>query len=201
MAESEEKVQNVEEEEEEGPKVAYKPPAEKTIEQILKTDEEDESLRKYKEQLLGEAAMKEAVFWPNDGRKVILRKMSILVEGRSDKEIDLEDQSQLKDMKFIVKEGAKYRLMITFNVQREIVAGLRLINKISRGPLTTKAEYMVGSYSPKLEVYTYKTAEEEFPSGMMQRGDYKVKSCFTDDDKNKILEWDWKFEIKKDWKD
>jgi len=34
---------------------SYKPPPEKTIEQILETDKEDESLRKYKETLLGEA--------------------------------------------------------------------------------------------------------------------------------------------------
>lgn len=33
----------------------YKPPPEKTIEQILETDKEDESLQKYKETLLGEA--------------------------------------------------------------------------------------------------------------------------------------------------
>jgi len=50
MAEGEPDVTGVEEEE---AKVAYKPPAEKSIEDILKTDQEDESLRKYKEQLLG----------------------------------------------------------------------------------------------------------------------------------------------------
>jgi Rho GDP-dissociation inhibitor len=33
----------------------YKPPPEKTIEQILEADKEDESLKKYKETLLGEA--------------------------------------------------------------------------------------------------------------------------------------------------
>lgn len=33
----------------------YKPPPEKTIEEILATDQEDESLRKYKETLLGQA--------------------------------------------------------------------------------------------------------------------------------------------------
>lgn len=33
----------------------YKPPPEKTIEQILEADKDDESLRKYKEALLGEA--------------------------------------------------------------------------------------------------------------------------------------------------
>lgn len=33
----------------------YKPPPEKTIEEILAADQEDESLRKYKEALLGQA--------------------------------------------------------------------------------------------------------------------------------------------------
>lgn len=195
MAECEEQVQEVEQEENEKP--AYKPPAEKSITEILQTDEDDESLRKYKEQLLGN----ETIFWPNDSRKVILKKMSIVCDGRENKEINLEDEDQLKNMKFVVKEGAKYRLMITFNVQREIVSGLKFINKVSRGPLTTKEEYMVGSYGPRLDIYEYKSPEEEFPSGMLQRGDYKVKSAFIDDDKNEILAWEWKFEIKKDWKD
>lgn len=35
----------------------YKPPPEKSIEEILAADQEDESLRKYKETLLGEAQM------------------------------------------------------------------------------------------------------------------------------------------------
>ena len=33
----------------------YKPPPEKTIDEILAADQEDESLRKYKEALLGQA--------------------------------------------------------------------------------------------------------------------------------------------------
>lgn len=41
--------------EEEEIKTSYKPPPEKTIEEILAADQEDESLRKYKEALLGQA--------------------------------------------------------------------------------------------------------------------------------------------------
>ncbi|WAQ96634.1 GDIR1-like protein [Mya arenaria] len=199
MAESEEQQLEQVPEEETGPSVNYKPPAEKTIDEIAKTDAEDESLRKYKEQLLGN--IEERVFWPNDPNKVILRKMSIVCDGRPDKEIDLGDKGQLKDMKFYVKEGAKYRIMITFNVQREIVAGLRFTNRISKGPFKNKEEYMVGSYGPKKEVHEYKSPEETFPGGLGLRGEYKVKSLFTDDDKNEILAWEWKLEIKKDWKD
>ena len=60
---------------------------------------------------------------------------------------------------------------------------------------------MVGSYGPKKEIYEYKSPLEEFPSGMMKRGDYKVKSSFEDDDGNVILAWEWHFSIKKDWSD
>lgn len=197
MAESEEKVQVEQEEEDDPNKPIYKPPAEKSIQEILQTDQDDESLKKYKETLLG----KETIFFPEDPRKIILQKMSILVEGRTNKEINLEDKNQLKDMSFVVKEGVKYRLMITFIVQREIVSGLRFTNKISRGPMSSKEQYMVGSYGPRLEPYEYKSPEEEFPNGMIARGEYKVKSTFIDDDGNDILSWDWKFEIKKDWKD
>lgn len=46
--------------------------------------------------------------------------------------ISTTDEKDLSNMKFIVKEGVKYKLMLTFNVQREIVSGLRFINKIHR---------------------------------------------------------------------
>ena len=35
--------------------IGYQAPAEKTMDEILKADEEDESLKKYKQQLLGSA--------------------------------------------------------------------------------------------------------------------------------------------------
>lgn len=39
----------------------YKPPPEKTIEEMIAADQEDESLRKYKEALLGEAQVGKVV--------------------------------------------------------------------------------------------------------------------------------------------
>lgn len=44
---------------------SYQPPPEKTIEQILATDEEDESLRKYKQALLGEAQTGTVIYGEN----------------------------------------------------------------------------------------------------------------------------------------
>ena len=59
---------------------------------------------------------------------------------------------------------------------------------------------MVGSYGPKTAAHEFNAKKEEAPKGMLSRGHYKVKSKFTDDDKNTILAWEWSFDICKDWK-
>ena len=58
---------------------------------------------------------------------------------------------------------------------------------------------MVGSYGPKAAVQSYQTQAEEAPKGMISRGHYSAKSRFIDDDKNVYLEWEWSFDITKDW--
>lgn len=65
--------------------------------------------------------------------------------------------------------------------------------------LVDKGQFMVGSYGPKTEAHSYTTPPDTAPSGMLLRGHYGVKSKFTDDDKNIYLEWEWAFDIKKDW--
>lgn len=42
-------------------------------------------------------------------------------------------------------------------------------------------------------------AEEDAPSGMLARGHYTAVSTFVDDDKHKHLEFEWSFDIAKDW--
>lgn len=57
MAETEEScVPKEEEEAEDEPALNYQPPAEKSINEILKADEDDDSLVRYKQKLLGCAA-------------------------------------------------------------------------------------------------------------------------------------------------
>ncbi|KOC66732.1 HEAT repeat-containing protein 2 [Habropoda laboriosa] len=184
----------------------YKPPPEKTIEQILEADKEDESLRKYKETLLGEAKSGGVVVDPNDPRKVIVKKLALCVADRPDMELDLTgDLSQLKKQTFVIKEGVSYRIRIDFIVQREIVHGLKYVQKTYRlgvpGVTVDKMMHMVGSYPPKTEVQSYTTPTEDAPAGVMARGSYSVSSLFTDDDKHEHLKWEWSFEIKKDWKE
>ncbi|XP_067939139.1 rho GDP-dissociation inhibitor 2-like [Watersipora subatra] len=179
----------------------YKPPAEKSMDAMLQQDTEDESLQKYKAQLLGSAANAPTVFWPEDPRKVIVKSISLVVEGRADAILDLTgDLASLKEQSFSIKEGTSYRLKIHFCVQREIVTGLKLVLKTSRkGIKVDTTTHMVGSYGPKEEAHSYQTPVDEAPSGMIMRGAYKMACCFTDDDKHKYLEWNLTLHIKKDW--
>jgi hypothetical protein len=60
--------------------------------------------------------------------------------------------------------------------------------------------HMFGSFGPMTKVHESLTPEEDTPGGLISRGNYIVKSQFIDDDKTIILEWEWTFEIKKDFK-
>lgn len=57
----------------------------------------------------------------------------LCVPERADVELDLTgDLSQLKKQVFVIKEGVSYRIRIDFIVQREIVHGLKYIQKTHR---------------------------------------------------------------------
>lgn len=187
-------------EEEDGETPGYKAPAEKSLDTILAADSEDASLQKYKETLLGANPL-ESVIFPEDPRKVIVNKLALIVADRPDLELDLSgDVKALKKTTFVLKEGCQYRVKIYFYVQREIVTGLKYVQKTHRkGIQVDKTNFMVGSYGPKKDLQSYQTPLEDAPSGMMYRGTYSIKSLFTDDDKHEHLAWEWNLEIKKDW--
>lgn len=58
---------------------------------------------------------------------------------------------------------------------------------------------MIGSYAPQREPHVKRFPLEQAPSGMLFRGTYTVQSKFLDDDNNVYLEWDWSFDIKKEF--
>ncbi|RCN46173.1 RHO protein GDP dissociation inhibitor [Ancylostoma caninum] len=160
---------------------------------------DDESLAKYKATLLGSSPV-DTVVDPTDPRIVIIKSITLLVPGRDDVKMELDNAGDLGDATFKLKEGCHYRLRFDFYVQREIVTGLKYIHKVSRhGVQVLKETFMVGSYAPKTELQSYTTPVEEAPSGMLHRGKYKVKSQMTDDDGHDWLTWSWTTEISKDW--
>lgn len=121
------------EEDEQEVESRYKPPPEKTIEEIVATDQEDESLRKYKEALLGQAKEGKIIVDEQDDRKVLVKKLVLVVTDRPDIELDLTgDLDKLKKQVYVIKEGVSYKIRIEFYVQREIVHGLKYVQKTYR---------------------------------------------------------------------
>lgn len=180
--------------------VNYKPPAQKTLEEIQQLDQDDESLRKYKETLLGASVANIDPSVPN----VQVTRMTLICESAPGPLVlDLTgDLENFKKAPFTLKEGVDYRMKINFKVNREIVSGLKYFQNLFRKNVRVdKSQYMVGSYGPRAEEHEYLTVVEEAPKGMMARGTYVVKSKFTDDDNNNHLSWEWSLAIKKDWKD
>ncbi|KAF2873884.1 Rho GDP-dissociation inhibitor 2 [Massariosphaeria phaeospora] len=174
----------------------------KTIDQYQELDQNDESLRKWKESL-GLGTGKD-ISDKSDPRKCIILSLGLEVEGRPDIIIDLhspEAVNTLKDRPFTIKEGAQFRMKATFKVQHEILSGLKYVQVVKRG-MSHKMQEMMGSYGPSTEekpFYEKKFEADTAPTGMLGRGSYKVVSRFVDDDNQTHLQFDWSFDVKKDW--
>ncbi|XP_029914739.1 rho GDP-dissociation inhibitor 1-like [Myripristis murdjan] len=187
-------------ENEESETVNYKPPAQKTLQEIHDLDKDDESLRKYKKALLGSGTCEVDPNMPN----VQVTRLTLVCESAPDPlTLDLQgDLEAYKKQSFVLKEGVEYKIKISFKVNREIVSGLKYVQQTFRkGVRIDKSDYMVGSYGPREAEYDFLTSLEEAPKGMLARGTYNIKSKFTDDDKHDHLSWEWNLNIKKDWKD
>ncbi|KJE97988.1 rho GDP dissociation inhibitor [Capsaspora owczarzaki ATCC 30864] len=173
----------------------YKAPKAVDLDTLKNLDANDESLKKWKESLLKGSGGASAT-----GKPVVVQKLSLVVADRSDVALDLTgDLNKLKDAPFTIKEGCEYRIKIGFTVNK-LVAGLRYVQAVYRkGIKVDNSSVMVGSYGPNAEPYVYTSQVEEAPSGMLARGHYTVKSKFIDDDKVSHLDWQWSFDIAKDW--
>ncbi|KAF2658763.1 rho-gdp dissociation inhibitor [Lophiostoma macrostomum CBS 122681] len=178
----------------------------KTLDEYNKLDEHDESLRKYKESLLGaEVAAGNTISNPNDPRKCIILSLGLEVAGRPDIIIDLKSPGAVEALEkkpFTIKEGAEFRMKVCFQVQHQILAGLKYVQVVKRSVISQKQQEMIGSYAPNTSskpFYEKKFEHDTAPSGMMGRGKYHASSKFIDDDNETHLQFSWAFEVKKDW--
>ncbi|KAM4662974.1 rho GDP-dissociation inhibitor 1 isoform 1-T2 [Discoglossus pictus] len=187
------------ENEEDEHSVNYKPPAQKSIREIQELDQDDESLRKYKETLLGPVP---STIDPNAPNVTVTKLTLVCATAPFPLELDLTgDLEKFKKESFNLKEGVEHSIKISFKVNKEIVSGLRYQQQTYRkGVKLDKTNYMVGSYGPRVDEYEFVTPIEEAPKGMLARGCYTIKSLFTDDDKTNHLSWEWNLNISKDWK-
>lgn len=90
----------------------YKAPPEKTLEEIVNADKEDESLRKYKETLLGQVSGGAVVVDASDQRRVIVKALALVAEGREDVVLDLSGKQphDCHDCKVMCPEQVRQRI-------------------------------------------------------------------------------------------
>ena len=130
MAQQDEKHQDEEDQPEmtDGYKVAEKV----GVADLMDKDKDDKALQKYKEQLLGK--VENSIIDASDKRQVFFDALVIEViepKGRDPIVLDPSKCSS-NEVAFTLKEKAKYRVVIKFRVQREIVLGLKKFEVIKR---------------------------------------------------------------------
>lgn len=97
----------------------------------------------------------EPIGQPNDP-KCVIKSLALVVDGRSDVVIDLSTEESVKTLKekpFTIKEGAKFHIKVAFQVNHEVLSGLKYVHAVKRkGIRVSKDEEMLGSYAPSTTV-------------------------------------------------
>ncbi|XP_060180818.1 rho GDP-dissociation inhibitor 1-like [Lycium barbarum] len=161
----------------------------------IEKDKEDESLRRWKEKLLG---CLESDLNGQMEPEVKFHSVGILSSDFGEINTPLPIEEQSKYVLFTLREGSEYRLKLTFSVLHNIVSGLAYTNTVWKAGLQVdQSKGMLGTFAPQREPYIHMLEEETTPSGALARGTYTAKLKFVDDDKRCHLELNYSFEISK----
>nr|NP_001312996.1 rho GDP-dissociation inhibitor 1-like [Nicotiana tabacum]CAB77025.1 putative Rho GDP dissociation inhibitor [Nicotiana tabacum] len=162
----------------------------------IEKDKEDESLRRWKEKLLG---CLESDLNGQMEPEVKFHSVGILSSDFEEINTPLPvKEGQSKSVLFTLREGSEYRLKLTFSVLHNIVSGLAYTNTVWKAGLQVdQSKGMLGTFAPQREPYIHMLEEETTPSGALARGTYTAKLKFVDDDKRCHLVLNYSFEISK----
>ncbi|XP_058094757.1 rho GDP-dissociation inhibitor 1-like isoform X1 [Magnolia sinica] len=165
------------------------------LKEQLEKDKEDESLKRWKEKLLG---FVEGDLNDQMEPEVTFHSLGIVTEDSAEINTPLPVNENRKSVLFTLKEGSPYCLKLTFTVSHNIVSGLTYSNTVWKGGLQVdQCKGMLGTFAPQRDPYIHTLEEETTPSGLLARGIYVAKLKFEDDDRRCYLELDYSFEIKK----
>ncbi|GLJ53422.1 hypothetical protein SUGI_1139230 [Cryptomeria japonica] len=166
-----------------------------SLKEQLELDKEDESLRRWKEKLLGcvDYDFSEESMEP----EVTFQSLGII--SSSNQEVNFSLLLENNGISITLKEGCNYYFKFSFMVHHNIVSGLQYVNTVWKAGLKVDhIHHMLGTFSPRQEPYVHALEEETTPSGVLARGTYTAKTKFIDDDGRCHLEVDYSFEIQKD---
>jgi len=188
----------------------HKPAGGKSVDEYQKLDAVDESLARWKASLgIGSAFAEE-----HSGPKLTVLSLELTSPTLpKDKTIKLdltseEKRNYYKYNAIQVKEGAPYKVTVSYKINHSIVIGARYVQVIKRSLLksiltgigdTETWEEILGSYIADPNPRSTEVISDDFPSGMVSRGEYKVVSKVVDDDEVVWLDWEWRLKVAKDW--
>nr|XP_013795415.1 PREDICTED: rho GDP-dissociation inhibitor 3 [Apteryx mantelli mantelli] len=113
--------------------LAYRTPEKKSLQEIQQLDPGDESLRKYKQALLGAIPVAVDARVPN---VQVMRLTLVCEQAPGPMIMDLTgDVEALRSRSFVLKEGVDYRVKVSFKV-RQAPAALRLLAELGLALLT-----------------------------------------------------------------
>lgn len=182
----------------------------KTLKEAMMCDVEDESLVRYKESLLGD--LKEEVKQscnlaaPMDPPFVEIECVEFVCSDREGGNIKLEmealddEEKNHQASEYVLKEGSRINMRVTFRVHNDIVVGLKLCTKIKKAKVeVSSSEEILGSFPPTKESHVVNLTPEETPSGWFKRTSYKGKAMFVDMDGIVHMRYNFDFKIEKTW--
>ena len=133
-------------------------------------DKDDEALNRWKASLGLNSGI--PIGQPGDA-KCVIKSLSLIVQGRPDVVVDLSTPGavdSLKDKPFTIKEGAKFHIKVVFQVNHEVLSGLKYLQVVKRkGIRVSKDEEMLGSYAPSTTDKPTYEKECEYPLFMVLR--------------------------------
>ena len=182
----------------------YAPRGTNDVDAILRADDADESLQRYKAQLLGAAAKGDRGD-ASDPRKLVVTEFRVVFNSPAPDQVFHLDtragKDHLKKTGVAVKEGSEYKFRLSFRVQHEILPGLKYVNRLKRMGMKTAAdELVIGSYAPQTEPHSSEFPRYDWleaPKGMMYRGAYTASDKFVDGDGRTHLEYDYPVKVTK----
>ncbi|KAK8588393.1 hypothetical protein V6N13_087321 [Hibiscus sabdariffa] len=167
-----------------------------SLKEQIEKDKDDESLRRWKEKLLG------CVEGDLNGQmepEVKFHSIGIISNDLEEVSHPLPLDSNHEGLVlFTLKEGSQYQLKLTFSVLHNIVSGLTYSNTVWKAGLKVdQNKGMLGTFAPQREPYEQILDEETTPSGVLARGIYSANLKLEDDDRRCYMELKYAFEIKK----
>ncbi|KAM1002938.1 hypothetical protein ACFX2I_003325 [Malus domestica] len=136
---------------------------------LLEKDKDDESLRKWKKQLLGSVDL--SAVGGSKEPEVRVLSLTIVYQGQPDLVLPIPLTRKPKSSLFTLKEGCQYRIKFTFFVSKNIVSGLKYTNTVWKTDVRVdNSKRMLGTFSPQEEPYINETAEDTVPASIFARG-------------------------------